>query len=72
MLNNFSLAKPYGVARQKLFHFQMLLGIDKSGEQDEECSYYLMETNHDLMKAACRDRRLSGFSYKEKQVTLEN
>ena len=32
MLHNFWLAKPYGLANQKLCHIQMLLNMKKSGE----------------------------------------
>ena len=38
MLHNFWLAKPYGLANKKLCYIQMLLNIDKTGEQDLECS----------------------------------
>ena len=34
MQHNFGLAKPYGLANQKLCYFQMHLNIEKSGEQD--------------------------------------
>ena len=36
--NNFWLAKPYGLANQKLYYLQMLLIIEKSGEQNKERS----------------------------------
>ena len=32
------MAKPYGLANQKLCYVQMLLNVEKSGEQDQECS----------------------------------
>ena len=36
----------YGLANQKLFYFQMHLNIEKSGEQDQECSKeWLVDTN---------------------------
>ena len=38
MQHNFWLAKPYGLANQKLCYIQMLLDRDKSGEQDWERS----------------------------------
>ena len=34
MLHNFWLAKQYGLANQKLCYIQMLLNMEKSGEQD--------------------------------------
>ena len=34
MQQNFWLAKLYGLANQKLCYIQMLLNIEKSGEQD--------------------------------------
>ena len=38
MQQNFWLAKPYGLANQKLRYIQMLLNIDKSVEQDKKRS----------------------------------
>ena len=35
MQHNFRLAKPYGLANQMLCYIQMLLTIEKSGEQDQ-------------------------------------
>ena len=32
--HNFWLAKPYGLANQRLCYFQRLLDIEKSGEQE--------------------------------------
>ena len=34
MQHNFWLAKPYGLANQKLCYIQMFLNIENSGEQD--------------------------------------
>ena len=34
MKHNFRLAKPYGLANQKMWYIQMLLNIEKSGELD--------------------------------------
>ena len=36
MQHNFCLAKPYGLAKQKLCYIQMLLNTEKSGERDKE------------------------------------
>ena len=38
MQNDFWLAKPYGLANQKLCYIQMLLNIEKFVEQDYEHS----------------------------------
>ena len=38
MQHNYWLAKPYILANQKLCYIQMLLNIEKSGEQDKERS----------------------------------
>ena len=34
MKHNLWLAKPYAFANQKLYYIQMLLNLEKSGEQD--------------------------------------
>ena len=36
MYHNFWLAKPYGLANQKLYYIQLWLNIEKSGEQGQE------------------------------------
>ena len=38
MWHNFWLAKPYGLANQRLCYIQMLLNIEKSGKYDKERS----------------------------------
>ena len=38
MKHNFRLAKRYSLANQKLYYIQMLLNVEKSEEQDQECS----------------------------------
>ena len=38
MKHNFWLAKPYGLANQKLCYIQIVLNIDQFWEQDKECS----------------------------------
>ena len=49
MQNNFWLAKPYGLANQKMCYIQMLLNIEKSGEWDKERSQErLVNTGPDL------------------------
>ena len=40
------MAKPYGLANQKLCYIQMLLTIEKSGEQDKESSIKRMVGEH--------------------------
>ena len=43
------LAKPYGLANQKLCYIQMLLNVEKSGEQDQERSEeWLVNTGPDF------------------------
>ena len=41
----FWLAKLYGLANQKWYYFQMLLNLDKSGEQEEHSSEWLVNTD---------------------------
>ena len=36
MLHNFWLAKPHGLANQKVCYIQVFLKIEKSGEKDKE------------------------------------
>ena len=49
MSHNFWLAKPYGLANQKLYYIQMPLNIGKSREQDKEQSKeWLVNTDYGL------------------------
>ena len=49
MLHNCRLAKPYGLANQKLCYIQMIVKIEKFGEQDKERSQeWLVNTDADF------------------------
>ena len=51
MKHNCCLAKPYGLANQKLCYIITMLNIEKSGEQDKERSQeWLLNTGPEILQ----------------------
>ena len=53
------MASPNGLTNQKLYYFQMLLNIEKSGEEDKECSEeWLVNTDLEVQIIADKGNHL--------------